>query len=146
MSCLCYDEIMMKFPAGLYLRALRERQGMIQEDVVERLGVSVKQVGRWERGEQRPGGSTLRRLVDLLHASWEHVAILSDDTDGVDSVVASAFADDRLEEIRRRKIPVDPRVEQMESIGAHLLAVDSVAFGVWIGYGARLIDGLSDTD
>lgn len=51
---------------GSVLRSTRKARGLRQEDVAAELGVNVKQVGRWEKGENAPSSLTLIRLLKFF--------------------------------------------------------------------------------
>lgn len=51
---------------GRVLRRVRKARGLRQEDIAAALDVSVKQVGRWEKGENAPSSLTLMRLFRFL--------------------------------------------------------------------------------
>ena len=51
------------------LKTLRDRHGMTQEELAERLFVTRQAVSRWETGETQPNTETLRRLSALFGVS-----------------------------------------------------------------------------
>jgi len=53
---------------------LRSRMGLSQEKFAERLGVSVSCVGKWETGQHKPRGLSLRALARLTKLSRRRVA------------------------------------------------------------------------
>lgn len=56
---------------GQQLRAARERAGLTQRELAERVGVSPKSVGNWERGEFAPRSTSLV-LEAVLADHLEH--------------------------------------------------------------------------
>jgi len=48
---------------------LRSRLGLNQERFAEKLGVSVSSVGKWETGQHKPRGLSLRALERLTKLS-----------------------------------------------------------------------------
>lgn len=48
---------------GSVLRQARKARGLHQQDVASELGVNVKQVGRWENGENAPSSLTLIHML-----------------------------------------------------------------------------------
>lgn len=50
---------------GDYIRQARERRGMTQGELAQAVGVSMRTVGNWERGQAVPR-SSLTRVEDLL--------------------------------------------------------------------------------
>jgi transcriptional regulator with XRE-family HTH domain len=66
------------FAAMLY--RLRDARGWSQQDVAERLGVSINTVSRWERGEiARPDPIHRRRLADLFDVTLEQLRLTHPD-------------------------------------------------------------------
>ena len=51
---------------GALIRALRQRRGMTQLRLAERIGVSDKAVSKWERGRGAPDISLLPALSEAL--------------------------------------------------------------------------------
>ena len=75
----------MKFEEKLV--RLRKRQGMSQEELAERLGVSRQAVSRWELGSTLPDVPNLRKLSDLFGISADD--LIRDDRE-LDEAGASA--------------------------------------------------------
>ena len=48
------------------LRRRRERLGISQRDLADRLGVDQSSVAKWETGDRKPSGPLLIELMDLL--------------------------------------------------------------------------------
>ncbi len=53
--------------------SLRARLGLTQEKFAEKLGVSVSSVGKWETGQYKPRGLSLRALERLRKLSRRRV-------------------------------------------------------------------------
>lgn len=51
---------------GANLRAAREARGLTQKDVGDALGVTNRDVSRWENGKVEPGPANRQMLGDLL--------------------------------------------------------------------------------
>lgn len=51
---------------GEHLRTLRKSKGMTQEDIMEKSGLNLRQVGRMERGERNSSISTVKLFADAL--------------------------------------------------------------------------------
>lgn len=77
---------------GEQIRAARERAGLTQEELGRRLGVSMRTVGNWERGQTVPRN----RMAALEAALRDHL----DDTDA--PPLRSASDAELLAEIARR--------------------------------------------
>jgi transcriptional regulator with XRE-family HTH domain len=63
-------------PFGVALFNLRDARGWSQEDLAEKLGVTVNTVSRWERGEiERPHPLHRQRLVELFEVTLEELGL-----------------------------------------------------------------------
>jgi transcriptional regulator with XRE-family HTH domain len=51
---------------GAWLKALRERAGLSQQELADRIGVDQASVSRWENGRGEPGVSIAGELADAL--------------------------------------------------------------------------------
>lgn len=51
---------------GRVLRRARKQRGLLQEDVARELKVNVRQVGRWEKGENAPSSIILMQMLRLF--------------------------------------------------------------------------------
>ncbi len=58
---------------GNRITELRERAGMTQAELAEKLGVSNKAVSKWETGAAKPGTDRIRRLAALFGVSVEQL-------------------------------------------------------------------------
>ena len=58
---------------GQFIQALRKANGMTQQNVADRLGVSNKAVSRWERDECAPDISVIPALAELLGVSCDEL-------------------------------------------------------------------------
>lgn len=69
--------------SGLYLRVLREAQGISRRELARQLGVDHSQIERIERGVTDTRGSLLLAMVRALHGDANDVAdlITGDDDD-----------------------------------------------------------------
>jgi transcriptional regulator with XRE-family HTH domain len=56
---------------GTVLKQLREKAGLNQSQLAERLGVDQASVSRWERGQGEPGVSMVKPLAAILGVSAE---------------------------------------------------------------------------
>ncbi len=55
------------------LRALRKQRNLSQSELAGLVGVHYNHIGRYERGESRPGATTLKRLADALGISTDYL-------------------------------------------------------------------------
>lgn len=58
---------------GAFLAQLRKEQGLTQQQLAEKIGVSNKSVSRWENGESAPDLSLLPVLAELYHISTDEL-------------------------------------------------------------------------
>ena len=54
---------------GKFIAELRRRDGLTQEALGEKIGVTNKTVSRWENGNYMPDIEVLQMLVDIFHVS-----------------------------------------------------------------------------
>ena len=71
---------------GRKIARLRKRQGLTQQALAERLGVSDKAVSKWERGESVPDISVLKNIADLFGVTVDYL-ISSGHEDEPDDVI-----------------------------------------------------------
>ncbi len=62
---LCYEDLSAEL-FGRYLRQRRDALGLTREEVAKRTGLSDKNLGKIERGEQYPVANTLYKLEPVL--------------------------------------------------------------------------------
>ena len=72
---------------NLKIKRLRKEKGLTQEELAERLNVSLMTVRRWEWGNTSPNSKMLVELADVLGTTPEK--LLSDDTEENDGFVLS---------------------------------------------------------
>lgn len=113
--------------SGDLLRKARKARGLRQEDVAGEIGVHVKQVGRWESGENTPRGLNLVRLVQLLRRY----------NNAPDLILFDAIIDEEVL-ARSADAPDDRRAQALVLIDR--LAPDPHRFDLWLTYGRGLAD------
>lgn len=59
--------------AATYLRTLREKRSLSQEDVASQVGVSSKMIIEWEKGRSEPSSTRLAAFVAAVRGSAEMV-------------------------------------------------------------------------
>lgn len=67
---------------GDRLKALRETEGLSQEDLADQLGISEPQIWRYEKGESAPRADVLTKIATFFDVSADYILGLSD-TPGV---------------------------------------------------------------
>lgn len=60
---------------GAQIRKHRKQKGWTQEQLAEKIGVSVTYLGYMERGERMPGLWTFLEILNCLDIAWEEVVI-----------------------------------------------------------------------
>lgn len=58
---------------GTNIRELRNAMGMTQEELADKMGVSVQTVSRWENGVNCPDITMLPMLADYFHTTIDHL-------------------------------------------------------------------------
>lgn len=84
------------------LAELRQAQGLSQEALAERLGVSRQAVSKWERGESSPDTDNLIALAELYGLSLDAL-VLGRDAPAPGQPAAFSGTDPEAENRRRRK-------------------------------------------
>lgn len=56
-----------------HLRLLRSQKKMSQTALAKKMGLSLRQVSRWETGESKIGGEELLRALIVLDVSWDDI-------------------------------------------------------------------------
>lgn len=59
----------MKYEIGSRIRKYREKQGLSQKELAEKLGVSNSRVSNWEQGTNRPDADFLADICSILNVS-----------------------------------------------------------------------------
>lgn len=52
--------------ASSVIRQFRDRNGLTQDDLGERVGVAAATISRWEKGRREPRGKRLRKLSEVI--------------------------------------------------------------------------------
>ncbi len=99
--------------AGAYLRHLRKRHGLTQGDVARAIGVTARQVWRWEQGETEPLASALAKYARLVTGSPGHVFRLLLEG-GFNEGDAEILAEAQLNRVRSTSLP-EPEMEATDS-------------------------------
>ena len=56
-----------------YLKELREKNGLSQIKISEKLGISQQAIAKWETGEAMPRADKLPALAKLLHCTTDEL-------------------------------------------------------------------------
>jgi transcriptional regulator with XRE-family HTH domain len=85
----------MQEPLRLYLRELRDKQGITQQEAADNIGLSLRAFSDWETGKSDDIKSRhLIRLVVLVKASWSDIVYL--ETENIEHDTGIKFADTLL--------------------------------------------------
>lgn len=131
---------------GRRLRQARERVGLSQEEVAEKLGVDRVTVTQWESGRRRPSHDHLIRLAELYRTTTDAllgVSSTSRDDVGVRDATNELTLEERLMRVledlaaslREREETERIRVEKVEAVRAQAEAEREASI-------ARLLDVL----
>lgn len=92
---------------GSAVRSQRNKLGLTQADVAERVGIATEVYGRLERGHMLPSVRTLRKLCLVLNCSSD---VLMGLTANSPDVVAQQESDDSaINRIAKRMRELDPK-------------------------------------
>lgn len=78
------------------IKQKRKEQRLTQQELADRVGVSLMTVLRWEKGERTPNTSVMNRLADSLNTSVAYLMGLQEDTGKVNKVEVPADEDERV--------------------------------------------------
>ena len=88
------------------IKELREKNGILQKELADMMGVNYVSVSKWENGKTYPTGENLRRLAEILHCEPED--ILQDIKKEPQNSVELTAAEKRLFDVIR-ELPEDKR-------------------------------------
>jgi transcriptional regulator with XRE-family HTH domain len=52
---------------NIKIKAIREKRGLTQKQLADRLGVKQQNISDWERGERSPSVKNLKKLAEVLN-------------------------------------------------------------------------------
>lgn len=64
------------------IKAMRERAGLSQMELAERLGIDQTSIVGWERGKWYPKTSRLKEIATLLNCSLDELLAADEQEDG----------------------------------------------------------------
>lgn len=102
--------------AGRDLAALREESRLTQAELVEKSGLSLRQIQRYEAGESMPRWKNLDRLADVL-GDGVYEIVRDDPTDDVPVITPDPFdpnGDDRLARIEQAIVDLTTLVRGLQ--------------------------------
>lgn len=72
-------DIMEDMGIGQRMQRLREEDGMTQEELGEKLGVSQGTVSQWESGKRVPGGEAVKAMAELFDTTADFILGIVDE-------------------------------------------------------------------
>jgi transcriptional regulator with XRE-family HTH domain len=123
----------MKDAVRLYLRELRDKQGVTQQDAADTIGWSLRSYSDWETGKTNDiKFRFLVRLVVLVNANWDDISYLElESTEPQDGVKRAE---------KRIKAPIEKSNYELQSLIEQLNSDEALmnAFLIfWSGWKAR---------
>jgi len=109
-----------RLPVGPALAALRQRAGLTQADLAERLGLlSPETISRYERGEREPRVSSLRRIAAVLGVAPEELlgpGVAPEEVHALEVAepVGHPYGADPAPELERLKAQVQAELDEMD--------------------------------
>ncbi len=64
---------MVKYDFGKYLAYLRKKNGLSQEKLGEKLGISGKSISKWERGLTFPNIKIIYQISGIFHVTCDEI-------------------------------------------------------------------------
>lgn len=58
---------------GERIKQLRNKRGLTQQDLADKVKLTYIQIGRYERGDTMPGGDALRKMADTLGTTTDYL-------------------------------------------------------------------------
>ena len=107
------------------LYELRKKNGLSQEQLAERLGVSRQAVSKWESGKAVPESDTLVLISDVFHVTLDYLLKDNAEKDNADSSASKPAAGN---EKNRREAPVG---REKRILGTVICAGGIVCLIVW---------------
>ena len=86
------------------IRKFRKDRGMTQEDLAEKLGLTLGTISKWERGSSEPELSYLMQLAQIFHVSLDALlgfSIISNNADSLVDKIDKLANEREFEEAKR---------------------------------------------
>ncbi len=64
---------------GIRLKQLRERKGLTQDELAEKIGAGTRQIPRYEAGDTVPSANAVSKMAEVLEVSADYLLGLTDD-------------------------------------------------------------------
>ena len=124
-----------------HLRAVRMRLGMRQRDVAAAVGITERQIRKWERGLEPPPRAVFKALAELFGVPWEELAKAQQ----AYSAVVEAGEGYTTARVRHSDIE-GPSVDEPAGSGLRVLdlycGAGGLAFGLELTGGFKAVAGL----
>ena len=107
------EESLMNIEIANKLVKLRKQNGLSQEELADKLGLSRQAVSKWERAEASPDTDNLICLAKLYNISLDELLSTEDD---VDTIVKEQVKKDNKEEVKEDKTAIHIDDEGLHAI------------------------------
>ena len=138
---------------GVFLRELRQRKGMTQQELAERLGVSNRSVSRWETGVTMPDFDLLIELARFYDVGVDTILDGGETASGVADHVCHEMSEYQAKEevVDKDTETLLKKIAEYENAGLYttskrMMAMFIVAVGCMGVFVVIDIAGLWDTD
>jgi len=120
LSCLFYDECQEvrtttegNMTTGERIKAAREKAGLTQAELGDRIGATSQTIAQWETNRRNPKYETLRRIASALGVSWLELAGLdcqdsSGNTVDISNVPTAELVNEFARRMSSRKSTAEP--------------------------------------
>lgn len=78
---------------GDKIAALREKQGLTQEELASKIGISRASLSHYEKSRREPDYNTLTKLADHFHVSVDYLLGRTEEPSGISDPATREFAD-----------------------------------------------------
>ena len=84
------------------LKAARERRGLSQKEMSERIGVAKSTYSLYESGNREPNVQTIKRISDTLNVSADELLGIEEETSTLAAhFTGDEYTEDELDEIKK---------------------------------------------
>lgn len=99
---------------GRYIRIYREKKGLTQAELAEKVNVATGMIGRYERGEKAPGRDMIFELARVLEFSLDALVFKAETID------KNVFSNDFIKKLNKLTV-----IEQKAAIRAAEAVIDT---------------------
>ena len=89
---------------GEKIKEFRNKKGVTQKELAEKMGLGQPQIGRWENGDRTPKPESLRKIADALELTTDerYELLIGEDGSGLFGENDTAFLEDELSRLFRQ--------------------------------------------